>query len=328
MATANLDFKFRYVQNKQGMGFINKNGSISEAAIGLDGETIPFRNIIETSSRDNRFVVALAVGTQLGPKNVKRLQNNRYLVIDVAKVKADDLKKQVDHFGSAIWAEAHRQQLASEGRENLFSALVCPHCHATVDLSDTERAAYVYCPYCGSIVNYNLKVLSNGDTYSICDQCNMYDRVRGYTVFNFYFLLVVYGWSTKRHFVCDTCATSLAQRALLINLIFLLGVPSAIYMWIKAGSGREPYFQDLATANKLARKGKYQEADEIYDRLFSLYPDHPGLLMNKGLGHLHGKDGNGGVNLLTRSLKACANYYPTIQLIQKMKQGAAQAKKA
>jgi hypothetical protein len=101
-------------------------------------------------------------------------------------------------------------------------------------------------------------------------------------------------------------------------------------MWIKAQIGRDPYFQNLAQANKLARKGKYQEADEIYDKLFSLYPDHPGILMNKGLGHLHGKDGNGGMALLTRSLKACANYLPTLQFIKRMQQAASQtnAKKA
>ena len=47
--------------------------------------------------------------------------------------------------------------------------------------------------------------------------------------------------------------------------------------------------------------------------------------MNKGLGHLHGKDGNGGMALLTRSLKACANYLPTLQIIKRMQQAAAQA---
>jgi len=327
MQLADPAFKFRYVQNKQGTGFMSKKGSVTDTDITLDGEAIPYRNIVETSSRDNRFVLALAAGTQLGPKNTKRIQNNHYLVIEVAKVKADQLKKHVDHFGSAIWAEAHRQRLASEGKENIYNTLVCPQCKATVDLSGFDRTAYVYCPYCGSIVNYNLKVVSNSDTYSICDECQMYDRVRGYTVFYFYFLLVVYGWSVKRRFVCDTCATNIAQRALLTNLIFLLGVPSSIYMWIRAQSGREPYFQDLAKANKLARKGKFKEADEIYDRLFSLYPDHPGLTMNKGLGHLHGKDGSGGMNFLTRSLRACANYFPSIQLIQRI-QKASQAKKA
>jgi len=306
---------------------MTKNGSVSDTIITLDGEPIPYQNIVETSSRDNRFVLSLRADTKLGPKSTKRLQNNHYLVIEVTKAKADELKKHVDHFGSAIWAKAHHQQLINEGKENLFETLICPHCKATIDISGFERTSYVYCPYCGSVVNHHMKVISNGDTYSICDECQMYDRVRGYTVFYFYFLLVVYGWSMKRRFVCDTCATSIAQRALLTNLIFLLGVPSSIYMWVKAQSGREPYFQDLAKANKLARKGNFKDADEIYDKLFSLYPDHPGLMMNKGLGHLHGKDGSSGVNFLTRSLKACANYFPSIRLIQQM-QRASQAKKA
>jgi hypothetical protein len=328
MQPAKLDFKFRYVQNRQATGLFARNGSVSESAISLDGESIPFKNILETSSRDSRFVVALTSGTPLGAKTRQYLQNNRYVAIDVSKIKADELKKHVDHFGSAIWAESHRQQLANEGKEHLFSTLVCPRCQATIDLSDLERTAYVYCFYCGSVVNHQLKVVSDSNTYNVCDECHMYDRVRGYTVFYFYFLLVVYGYSINRRFVCDTCATRIAQRALLTNLIFVLGIPSAIYMWIKAQTGREPYFQDLAKANKLARSGKYQEADEIYDKLFSLYPDHPGLLMNKGLGHLHGKDSNGDVALLTRALKACANYFPAIALIQKLQQAAAQPRKA
>jgi hypothetical protein len=51
--------------------------------------------------------------------------------------------------------------------------------------------------------------------------------------------------------------------------------------------------------------------------------------MNKALGHLHGGDSNGGVSWLTRSLKACGNYLPSIQIIQRIQQvAAAQANKA
>lgn len=325
MQPTSLHFKFRYVQNGRVRGLRAGNGTASDTALHLDGEEIPYRNIFDSSSRDNHFVISLGPNTSLGPKTGKQLQNNRFLALEISKVKADELKRHVDHFGSAIWAENHRQQLVNEGKGQLFSTIVCPHCNATIDLSDSERSAYIYCPYCSSIVNHSLKVVSDSSIYSICDECQMYDRVRGYTVFHFYFLLVVYGYSVKRRFVCDTCATSIAQRALLTNLIFILGVPSAIYMWVKAQTGRDPYFQDLAKANKLARQGKYQEADQIYDKLFSLYPDHPGILMNKGLGHLHGKDSNGGVSLLTRSLRACGNYIPSIQIIRRLQQAASQA---
>jgi hypothetical protein len=320
-----LDFKFSYVN---AFTLFRQNGRASTTGIDLQGVEIPYTHVTETSTRDNRFVLALAPSTPLDPKMKKRLQENRFLVLQLAKDKAQALKKHIDRYGSAIWARNHQQQLGNAGKGNLFCTVVCPHCGATIDLSELERTTYVYCPYCASITNYSQQIVSNSDTYDVCDECNMYDRVRGYTVFHFYFLLVVYGYSVKRRFVCDTCATSLAQRALLLNLIFILGIPSAIYMWIKAQTGRDPYFKDLAKANKLARKGKYQEADEIYERLFSLYPEHPGLLMNKALGHLHGKDGNGGVAFLTRSLKACANYIPSIQFIQRMRQAAAQPVKS
>jgi hypothetical protein len=321
---ATLNFKYSYVH---AFTLFSQNGIASPTDINLQGLKIPYAYVVETFTRDNRFLLALAPNTPLDPKIKKQLQENRYLVLQLSKDKAKELKRYVDHYGSAVWAQNHRQQLENAGKGNLFCTVVCPHCGATIDLSDFERTTYVYCPYCASIVNHNRQIISNSDVYGVCDECNMYDRVRGYTVFHFYFLLVVYGYSVKRRFVCDACATSLAQRTLLLNLLFILGIPSAVYMWIKAQSGRDPYFQDLAKANKLARKGRYQEADEIYDRLFSLFPDHPGLLMNKGLGHLHGKDGNNGVGLLTRSLKACGNYLPTMQVVQRLRQAAAQSNK-
>ena len=327
MQTAkNLEFKFRYVQNGQAVGLGAGKATASDHAINLNGEEISYENILDTSNRDNRLILLLAPSTPLGPKTQKRLQENRYIVIDVSKVPAIELKKHIDLLSSSIHTERRRQKLASEGKENLFRAATCPHCKATVDLTDFENSSYTFCRFCGSIFNNSHQIVSNGDVYQICDECNMYDRVRGYSVFTFYFLVIFYGYSLKRRFVCDTCATKLAQRTLLINLLFLLGVPSAIYMWIKAQTGREPHFQELAKANKLARKGNYQEADEIYDRLFAQFPDHPGLLMNKGLGHLHGKDGSGGTGFLGRSVRSCANYLPSIQIIHNIQQ-AAQIKK-
>ena len=328
--TKNLEFKFRYVQNGQPRGFGASKANASDRALNLNGEEISYGNIFDTSTRDNRLVLLLAPSTPLGLKSKKWLQENRYLIIDVSKIPALDLKKHIDLFSSTIHAQNRRQRLAAEGKENLFRAVTCPHCKATVDLSDFENSSYTFCRFCGSIFNTSQQVLSNGDVYQVCDECNMYDRVRGYSVFTFYFLLVVYGWSLKRRFVCDNCAVKLAQRTLLINLIFLLGVPSAIYMWVKALTGRDPKFQELAKANKLARSGKYKEADEIYDRLFAQLPEHPGLLMNKGLGHLHGKDGSNGMGFLGRSLRSCANYLPSIQLIRNIQQEsqAQSAKKA
>lgn len=183
MQTAkNLEFKFRYIQNKQAVGLTAGKANASDRTLNLNGEEISYGNILDTSNRDNRLVLLLAPSTPLGPKAQKRLQENRYLVIDVSKVPALDLRKHIDLFSSSIHAQNRRQRLAAEGKENLFRAMTCPHCKATVDLTDFENSSYTFCRFCGSIFNTSQQVVSNGDTYQVCDECNMYDRVRGYSV--------------------------------------------------------------------------------------------------------------------------------------------------
>ena len=146
----------------------------------------------------------------------------------------------------------------------------------------------------------------------------MFDRVRGYTEFYFYFLVIAYGFSMKRRHVCDNCADSIFRKTLLLNLIFILGVPSSIYLKLKSLSGREPLLRELAKANALARKGRFKEAAPIFKRLQSKYPDHPGLLLDEGLGYLQGKNYNSAFEQFKRALSACNNYLPVLQLIQRI----------
>jgi len=77
MQTAkNLEFKFRYVQNKQAVGLTAGKATASDRALNLNGEEISYGNILDTSNRDNRLVLLLAPSTLLGPKSRKRLQEN------------------------------------------------------------------------------------------------------------------------------------------------------------------------------------------------------------------------------------------------------------
>ncbi|RLC90557.1 MAG: hypothetical protein DRI77_14695, partial [Chloroflexi bacterium] len=126
------------------------------------------------------------------------------------------------------------------------------------------------------------------------------------------------GFSYKRRYLCDSCANSLFWKMFLTNFLFVLGILPSIYLKIKSLTGRDPYLKELAKANGLARKGQHQKASIIFDRLYERYPDHPGLLMNEGLGNLIGNDVNGAVNCFTHSLKACSNYLPVAQLMRRM----------
>lgn len=102
-----------------------------------------------------------------------------------------------------------------------------------------------------------------------------------------------------------------SAAAFSLNLTLILGVPSAVYSYIIARRGRDPRLAKLADANALAQKGRYDEADRIYERLLMDNGTHPGILMNRALGHWNGKDATGAVQILNQSLNAATNYLPT-----------------
>ncbi len=323
-AAKELNFKFRFVRTKYAVGVFAKKAVATDQALILDQESIDYSDIRDSTCRDQRLAFILSPNASLGEKTRKSLQGENVLVLEVSQIKAMELKKLIDRASSAIQTEKHRQELVKAGKAERFHSVMCSNCQATIDLSDFNRTTYVYCRYCESLIKYNGEVVTPGDSYRICDECGMFDRVRDYTLFNFYFLLVVYGYSVRRIHVCDNCAVRMARLALLRNLLFILGVPSAIYMWVKAVASRDKSLQALATANALARKGKFKEADEIYVQFSGPYPEHPALLRNRSLGHLFGNNVNAAMSLLSRSLKSCNNYLPSLQLARRIKQVASE----
>ena len=324
-STTQMPFKFRFVQDGQARGLRSKSASADATAVDLDGELIPYEDIADTSSQDKRLILALASTAHLGANATKALQEERFLVLEVQQAEAVDLERHIDRFSSAIVAERHRQELAAAGNEGLYRVQICPNCGATIDLSRFEQTSYVHCRFCQSLLDRGERFAPPGEGYQVCSECQMFGRVRGYTVFYFYFLLIVYGFSYGRRHLCDTCAVRQAQRALLLNFIFLLGIPTALYMWIKAATGRDPELKDLAQANALARKGKAREADAIYGRLQPRFPDHPGLLLNQGVGHLRAGELEVGAEYLNRALRACSNYRPALELAHRLEQMAERA---
>jgi tetratricopeptide (TPR) repeat protein len=181
---------------------------------------------------------------------------------------------------------------------------------------------YVYCRYCETVfaAKKGKEIITRGSTYHECDECGMFGRIRGYTEFYFYFLLVAYGFSYKERYLCDSCAHRMFVKTLLTNLIFILGVPSSIYAKLKSLTGREAGLKKLGRASALSRAGKYQQAAPIYQQIYQKHPEHPGLRMNEGIGHLRGNDVQGAMRCFEQSLKACGNYLPVIRLIRQMQQ--------
>ena len=312
-------FKFNYIRNQAGYFFYTRTGLVEAEQLVLNGEPLRYEHVLDTTHRDNRLVIVVDPNAPLGKHLASARTENSCVVLELSGIKADELERHIDAVSSAKHAEARRQELKLAGEADHFRCTVCPQCNATIDLTDYQVTPSVYCRYCESIFSANdRQVLSVGARYRVCDECGMHGRVKGHTEAYFYFLLVVWGYRYQRRHICDDCADSIANKCLLYNLPFVLGMPSAIWMKIQANTGRDPALQHLARANVLAKKGKWEQADPIYNEIVARAPNHPGYLFNQSLGHLIGKNPERGLELLGRSLHACSNYHPSLALLTRL----------
>ncbi|MBN2497214.1 MAG: hypothetical protein JXR96_21655 [Deltaproteobacteria bacterium] len=304
-------FKFRHVSNGQAVGFRSQRGNLDEKGLLLGDAFIEHAAIKDTLVRDNRLVLAL--------------EGREPFVIHVYGIPARELEKAIDRYSSARQAELSKAELERKGEGHSFRTAACPACGATIDLSGFDKSSYVYCRFCESLLDRGGQLVNSGDAYRVCDECGLFDRVKGYTEFYFYFLLVVYGFSSRRRHVCDNCAHRLFLKTFFINLIFLVGIIPSLVLKFKSMSGRATDFAGLPRANKLASKGRFDQADREYTTILQKHPEHPGILFNQAMGHLKGGDAGQGIDLLKRSLKSCTNYLPSARLAMALSKAAEQA---
>lgn len=308
-----IPFKFCFVLNGA-RTLLAKKGIADEENLTLGKHSLKYDDIIDTVTRDNRLILVLSTEAQLDKKLAKFLNDDVCLVLEIFKVKTLKLERYIDRKCSLRQIEKNKQRLKKEGKANLFKTSVCPACNATIDLSELPNTQFTYCRFCESVFSKS-GLSTDGSQYKICDECGLFGRVRGYTEAYFYFFIVVYGYSYKKRFLCDCCVNGVFWKTLLYNLIFILGVPSSIWMKIKSMSGRDDRDKDLALSIKLSKKGNYEQAGEIYRRLHQNYHGHPGIYFNEALCHLNGGNGDAGIDCLEKSLSGCCNYIPAIQLL-------------
>ena len=297
-------FKYRPVTAGRAAGFTTKKGMLFEERLVLDKESMAIEEITSTTVRDSRLFV---------------VRGQESLVIEVYGIKALRLEKLIDRLASQREVERVKRELEARGESNKFRAITCPCCGAAINLSGYSRTRYAYCRFCESILDADGRnVVTSGILYKHCDECQSFDRIKAYTEFYFYFLLVVYGFRYQRRFICGRCANRLFVKTFLINLLFLLGIVPAIAIKIKSHIGRDERFRGLPKANALALRGRHQEADMLYANILRAHDEHPGILLNQAMGHLRGGDVPGAVSQMERSLAACSNYEPTVRTLSKL----------
>lgn len=322
--TEELEFRFQYVDAAgNATGFRSKLGCVMPTGVDLKGVEIPHEAIFDTAARDSRLILVLD-GAQVPEEILKRIVDHQVLALQVSKAKPVDLKRRIDRITSIHRAKRNRDALVAEGKEDTFRCLACPECEATLDVSGLPDTRYVYCPYCESLAGHDGERVPSGQHYRLCEECSWFDRVQGYTEFYFYFLLVLYGFSYKRRHLCDTCVNRVFWKVLLLNLVFILGVPSAIWMKVKSKFGRVEGFESLARANALAKKGRAAEALQLYNSALERYPGHPGVLFSQASGELAAENLPGARDFLARALQECSNYIPAQGMLQSLDEWEAQ----
>ncbi len=319
-AVGELKFKCGFVVRGDRALFSGAKGRVTDQGIQFKWGKIAYGDIATTESRSNRLVLVLADGATLPKKIAKRVKDGM-LVLEVDSPKADKLEAAIDRNVSKLEAEKNRERLQAEGRAHEFRTTICPHCSATIDLSELPNTDYTYCRYCHTVFREN-RLAQDGRlkeaSYQTCDECGFFDRIRSYTEFYFYFLLVIYGFSYKERHMCDSCAGRLFWKTFVLNFVFVLGVPAALWLKIKSMLGRDPELAELAKANRLARRGNIQVFQPLYDHLLRIRPGHPGIYTNAAKGFLVARDANSASTQLESALSNCANYLPAIQLANQL----------
>lgn len=313
-------FKFRMVNaGGQPTGIFASAGAVEEAGLLLGESRVPWENVLDSTSRDGRLILALDPLTHLDQKQAKNVLEGGVIGLQLTTNNATGVERAIDRHASRAEARRVQRRLESEGKGGEFRTAVCPTCEATVNLSELPSSRYVYCRFCEGLFSATSRTSLTTSEQRVCGECGMFDRVRGYTEFYFYFLVVLYGFSYKRRHLCDACAGSLFWKVLALNSIFVLGVPSAFWLKFKSMTGKDPRMKPLSDANRSAKKGKLDGAKEGYAAVLREIPEHPGILLNQAKAHFNAGDVDGGMKLIEKTLGACANYGPAFQTIVDLK---------
>lgn len=302
-----MSFKFKFLDDQGNeTGFFSKKGSFDGDTLQLDTTAIPANAIYEVDNRGNRMVVVEA----------EDVENPSTYVFAVTSGSVESLKQSLGVARSAAAAIRRHEELTKEGRGHEYREVVCPHCDATNDLTGFRESPQIDCQYCHSVSSIDGST-SEEKQYRLCDECGRYSKPRQFTIFYFYFLLVVYGWSSRSTWRCPGCMRGEAWKMFFGNLIFILGVPVAIVQLIRAYGGTDltSMYKGLDGANLKARGGKIEAAVAGYRKILEQHPNAAGIKYNVGLAFVEQNQLDAATTTLEAALDDCANYEPAANLL-------------
>lgn len=304
-----LQFKFKWLDNQGNeSGFLRKRGRLTNDALLLDQTEIPVVVIMHSLVRDNRLVLT-ALGADGQPV---------HFAVSVSGIGAGELKSAIDSIRSRGWANFHKEDLKKQGREHAYRDAECPHCHATIVLTDFATTPQLYCRFCDTLstVDPALDPPPGEKALKVCDECGMFSRPRKFTVFYFYFLVAVYGWRYRITWRCPACMRKDAWKMFFGNLPFVVGVPVALTQIARShGGSMVGPFAGLDKANIKARQGDALGALAGYRAILERIPHSAGVKYNLGLALLKQGEVRHAADTFRLALQDCCNHIPAYQML-------------
>ncbi|MFT5882564.1 MAG: hypothetical protein ACI9FG_001068 [Crocinitomicaceae bacterium] len=301
-------FKFKYIdEDGDPQGFFYKKGHFDKAVLVLKDDTLPVTAIGNLEVRKNVMVISV----------LNQHDQVDHITLQVSGISAEKLKCVIDLARSGAWAAEEKVELESKGLGHLYRDTECRHCSATISLSRLPVTPQLYCNFCDTLTTIDNRVNTPKDEKDckLCDDCGMFSKTRKFTIFYFYFLIFFYGFTSRPTWRCAGCMRGDAWKMFFGNLIFILGVPTAIIQLVRSYTGSVTgAFAGLDKANLMNRKGKTKDAFKIYQNISKNVPVSAGIKYNIAL-NLIDTAPDLALDSLELAYADCSNYPPVFNAL-------------
>lgn len=320
MPISYVNFRFRFYDNNgKTSSFFPLQGRVDKEGISFEDETLWFVDISRVHLYHHKLVILLKPFIAIGKRvSDNILKETNCIALDIAEPQdvAFDVKASIDQRLSKMYVQRIEKELKKDGLQRFFRQSHCPVCDSHIDLSLRKDTPLVYCPYCLNVFDKHGNILPDTEDYNICPECGYYNRLRERTEFHFYALRSERKAHIKKRYCCDTCSERDISENLWKDALYLAALPNLLYQGFRNRRGGNPIYEQLTLANRYAQDGNFEKAHQIYTVLMLRNDGHPGIHLNYGLAYLKAGDEENAAREFQKSLAACSNYQPTLEVLQ------------
>ncbi len=333
MPYAYHSFRFRFLnENGKNTTRLPLAGSADLDEVNLEGNSLNFSDIHAILRHENRLVFVLKPFIAVGKGITENILPNSTL-LPISLVEGEEMaftiKSTIEQHLANEKIRLAKQKLNIESFMGEFRHVRCPICEVMLDLTPYRDTPLIYCEYCDNIFDKHNNILAGTDRFGICPECHYYNHLGSHLETHFYAYRKERAARSESHYQCDSCTSRKADETMWKNSLYLVGLPSSLFNRFKASSNQNPAYPELTQAIRLAQEGKFESQHSRYgskvgsNELFHIMTlrndGHPGVHYNFALSLMAQDNHEEAARQFQKSLNACSNFKPTLDLLAKNK---------